>query len=207
MQILKARFRSPATFLEMYNKEAPWGGLFCPTTNPLEENAPVLVEVRFPGLPNKIILRGRVLWWRSAVPRLRVRAGAMVEFSELDHDKRDFLLEVASGQRAEAIKRRHTRIPIEIIVRWRPVNSSTYRESELQDISVGGAQLMTDEPLEIGEDIVLELTTPGAAQSISIAGKITFHGKNYKGVRFMYRDAGGTQRLREVVRRLIAKSK
>jgi Tfp pilus assembly protein PilZ len=204
MRILKARFRSGRDFLEAYNADLPTGGLFCPTTYALEENQEVVAEIHFPGLPNKMLLRGTVVWWRTALPRLRVRAGAMVAILDAERDKRDFVLEVASGRRQEGIKRRHPRIPVEMHVRWRPADSPLLRESELHEISVGGALLVTDEPLAVGDEIVVEFTTPGGAQPIAVAGKITYHSSAGNGVRFIYRDGGGSQRLREVVRRLIA---
>ena len=98
MLILKTRFRSKREFLEAYNEDLPNGGLFCPTTRALEENDPVVVELHFPGLPNKMLMRGEVVWWRSALPRLRVRAGAMVTFLEDEEQKRDFILATAEGQ-------------------------------------------------------------------------------------------------------------
>ncbi len=204
MRILKARFRSGRDFLEAYNADLPAGGLFCPTTRPLEENEAVVAEIHFPGLANKMLVRGAVVWWRAALPRLRVRAGAMVAFTEAEREKRDYILEVAAGRRQEGIKRRHPRIPIEMQVQWRPSDSPLLRESALREISVGGALLVTEEQLHVGDEIIIEFTTPGGAQPISVAGKITYRSPAGSGVRFMYRDGGGSQRLREVVRRLIS---
>jgi Tfp pilus assembly protein PilZ len=203
MLILKTRFRSKREFLEAYNEDLPHGGLFCPTTQGLEENEQVVVELHFPGLPNKMLMRGRVVWWRSALPRLRVRAGAMVTFLEEEKQKKDFILEVAEGDKIDAIKRRHPRIPVEMTVRWRSGDSPHYQESMLRDISIGGALLVTDDQLQTDAEIVLELTTPGGAGPIPIAGKVTYRTEEGVGIKFLYRDGGGSQRLREVIRRLI----
>jgi Tfp pilus assembly protein PilZ len=204
MRILKARFRDRREFLEAYNEDLPHGGLFCPTTSALDEDEPVVAEIHFPGLPNKMMVRGKVVWWRAALPRLRVRAGAMVAFSEPERDKRDYILEIASGQRTDGTKRRHARIPIEMAVRWRRVDEPSLRESQLREISVGGALLLTEEKLAQGDEVILELTTPGGAQPISITAKVTYAGAAGCGLRFIYRDGGGSQRLREVVRRLVS---
>jgi Tfp pilus assembly protein PilZ len=204
MLILKTRFRNKSEFLEAYNEDLPHGGLFCPTTRVLQENDEVVVEVHFPGLPNKMMLRGQVVWWRSALPRLRVRAGAMVTFLEEECDKRDFILRSAEGDSQNAIKRRHPRIPVELEVRWKTVEDSDFRKAVLRDISIGGALLVTDEQLQPGDDVVVELITPGGASPIPIAGKVTYAADTGAGVRFTYRDGGGSQRLREVVRRLIS---
>jgi Tfp pilus assembly protein PilZ len=203
MQIIKTRFHDKREFLDAYNDDLPHGGLFCPTTTALNEREPVLVELHFPGLPNKMILRGKVLWWRSALPRLRVRAGAMVAFDEPEREKKDFILEIAAGQRESGIKRRHARIPISLAIRWRPADTSGLFEGELREISIGGALLFTSETLTLGDEIIIEVVTPGGADPISIAGKVTFASDGGNGIRFLYREGGGSQRLREVVRRLI----
>ncbi|PID38527.1 MAG: hypothetical protein CSA65_04825 [Proteobacteria bacterium] len=202
MRVLKARFRDADAFLEAYSDEPPQGSLFCPTTTPLEEGQEVVVEISFPELPNKTMLRGTVLSWRSALPRLRVRAGAEVAFDAVDDDKRLFLLEVAAGEHQDAVKRRHARVPVEVPCRWRLADVAESAEGTLRDISIGGAQLIIDEELELDSDVVVELTAPGGAQPISIAAKVSNAIDNAYGLRFIYRDGGGSRRLREVVRRL-----
>jgi Tfp pilus assembly protein PilZ len=202
VRVLKARFRDAEAFLEAYSDQEPRGSLFCPTTTALEEGQEVVVEISFPELPNKTMLRGHVLSWRSALPRLRVRAGAEVAFDGVDDDKRLFLLEVAAGKRQDAVKRRHARVPVEVPCRWRLADAAETAEATLCDISIGGAQLITDEQLEIDSDVVLELTAPGGAQPMSIAAKVSNTLDRAYGLRFVYRDGGGSRRLREVVRRL-----
>lgn len=204
MRILKARFRSRGEFLDSYQEDLPHGGIFCPTTQALEDDEEVVVEVHFPGLPNKMMLRGAVVWWRSALPRLRVRAGALVAFPEEEAGKTSFIVATADGQKTRAVKRRHPRIPLQVPVHWRPGDSPQLRESKLLDISVGGALLLTDETLAVDQEIILELVIPGGATSLSIAARVTHDGPGGVGVRFLYRDGGGSQRLREVVRRLVS---
>ena len=79
MQILKVRFRTNSEFEANYQGDLMSGGLFCPTTAPLDRGEPVIVELSAPALPNKVLIRGTVRSWRPALPRLRVRAGAVVE--------------------------------------------------------------------------------------------------------------------------------
>lgn len=203
MRVLKARFRDIQSFLEACNTDLPFGGMFCATTQPLEREEEVLVEVRFPGLPNKMLLRATVMDWRSALPRLGVRAGAMVAFVEEDEEKNNFLLEVARGKRTGAIKRKHARLPIEMPVRWRLSHATDPQQAQLRDISIGGAQLVTEHDLDVDSDLVLEIVVPGGAQPIQIAAKISNKTEGGYGVRFVYRDGGGSRRLREVMRRLI----
>lgn len=203
MEILKVRFRTNEEFESNYDEELPNGGLFCPTTTPLEDEQQVIVELSVPALPNKVLIRGHVRSWRPALPRLRVRAGAVVEFDASEAEKRDFVLETLAGTRGPSPRRRHTRLPVQVPVRYRLSDDAEMHESYLTEISVGGAMLNTAEPLELDIDVILEITPPGAVSAISISGKTTYHGKEGgTGLKFVYRDGGGSRRLRELVRRL-----
>src|SRR5688572_8583028 len=97
MEILKIRFRTNEEFQQYYDDSLGRGGLFCPTTTPLEVGQPVIVELSVPALPNKVLIRGVVRKWRPALPRLRVRAGATVEFDADEANKRDFVLGTVKG--------------------------------------------------------------------------------------------------------------
>jgi len=205
MQIIKVRFRSKAEFQKHYNDELEQGGLFCPTTTEYEASDPVVVELNVEGLPNKVMVRAKVVWWRPALPRLRVRAGAMVEFEPDEAPKRDFILDVFAGKCSGAQRRRHTRLPVHIPVRWRPANSAEMREAGISEVSVGGALLKTDETLQMGDEVIIEMTTPGGTAPISIAGKVTYRAEGEgSGIKFLYRDGGGSRRIREVIRRIKA---
>jgi Tfp pilus assembly protein PilZ len=203
MQILKVRFRTNAEFQESYQGDLPCGGLFCPTTSPLAVGEMVVVELSAPALPNKVLIRGQVRAWRPALPRLRVRAGATVEFCADEKEKHTFIVQTISGKRGPAPRRRHTRLPVAIAVRYRTSESADFAQSELTEISVGGALLDTAEPIALESDVILEITPPGAVSPLSISGKATYHLPNGKtGLKFVYRDGGGSRRLRELVRRL-----
>lgn len=207
VQIVKLRLRSAQDFLSSYVPEGPAGGMFCPTTTPLEPGQEVVIELAAPELPNKIMVRGEIRSWRPALPRLRVRAGAQVRFLPTERGKRDFLLECFSGPEArttEVRKRRHARLPVEIPVRYRVGNNPEVLESGISEISAGGALLRTPGgPLPLDTAVVLELRIPGGEQEIQVSGKVTYQaGADGTGIKFLYRDGGGSRRLRELVRRL-----
>ena len=204
MHILKVRFRSNKDFQEAYARDLPLGGLFCPTTTELHPGEKVIVEINADELPNKVLLRGTVKWWRPALPRLRVRAGGLVEFMGDEKDKREFVVRVLGGgtQPGQLKKRRHTRIPIEVPVRYRTEGTAFYIPSGLREISVGGALLRTEKPLPLGTEVIVEVTPPGGVSPMAIAGKVAYHAGADAGIKFLYRDGGGSRRLRELIRRL-----
>ena len=50
--------------------------------------------------------------------------------------------------------------------------------------------------------MVLEITPPGSEAPFDLSGRVVYHaGANQTGVRFIYREGGGSRRLRELVRR------
>lgn len=203
MEILKVRFRTNEEFDEHYQNDLPSGGLFCPTTTALEEGQTVVIELSVPALPNKVLIRGVVRSWRPALPRLRVRAGAIVEFMPEEEPKRKFVLETLAGTRGPSPRRKHTRLPVDIEVRYRMTDDAGFSETRLTEISVGGAMLATESPLPLESDVILEITPPGAVSPIAISGKVAYHGPSGgTGLKFVYRDGGGSRRLRELIRRL-----
>jgi Tfp pilus assembly protein PilZ len=201
MYILKARFHGREDFMEAYQSEAPAGALFVATTTPLEADQNVIVELVCDGLPNKVLFRGTVLAWRPALPRLRVRAGATVAFAPEEEEKRRFILAALAGE-VNPPRRRHTRIPVAVPVRYRLPGTADQSVGELGEISMGGALIKTDAHIPLGTEVVLAVTPPGAAASIEISGRVGYHAPNGIGVKFVYRDGGGSRRIRELIRRL-----
>jgi Tfp pilus assembly protein PilZ len=202
MQILKARFRGHDDFMQAYSGEKETGTLFVATTTPLESGEDVIVELVCDGLPNKVLIRGQVVSWRPALPRLRVRAGATVAFAADEDDKRRFVLATLSGD-LKPPKRKHTRIPVAVPVRYRIPGTSDVQEGSLTEISVGGALLKSQNgKVDLGTEVVLELLPPGGAAPMSIAGKVAYHAPGGTGLKFVYRDGGGSRRIRELIRRI-----
>jgi hypothetical protein len=202
LNILRVRCRSAEEFRGYYNSDHPDGILFCPTTTALPNDAPVVVEIACKGLPNKVLVRGVVLSWRPALPRLRVRAGAMVRFAPEEASKRDFVLQTLMGDRQSTLKRKHTRIPVGMAVRMRVGNEPDSLEAELREISVSGALVAARVQPPIGTDVILDIVPPGGIAPMSISGRVLYHaGAGQTGIKFMFREGGGSRRLRELVRR------
>ncbi len=205
MVILKLRIRSADEWRELAPSESVSESVFIPTTDELEAGQQVIIEVSSALLPNKVLIRGAVQTWRPALPRMRVRAGATVELSTDEQVKLTFLHEVFSGKRTDVPRRRHHRLPVSVMVRYRITNSSSYIDSAISEIGVGGALLTTPEPLPIDTELTVEVVPPGGAAAIEIAGRVSYHvPSGGSGLRFVSRDGDGERRLRELIRRLRA---
>jgi hypothetical protein len=203
MQILKARFHGRDDFMEAYQADPPSGALFVATTTPLEADETVIVELVCDGLPNTVLFRGTVLAWRPALPRLRVRAGATVAFAPEEEEKRRFILAALAGE-VSPPRRKHTRIPIEVGVRYRLPGTADMVTGKLTEISVGGALLQSPHKgsIPLGTEVVLEILPPGGAAPMPITGRVGYHAPNGNGLKFIYRDGGGSRRIRELIRRI-----
>jgi uncharacterized protein (TIGR02266 family) len=206
MRILRARYRSGEEFLRHYQPSLQGGGLFYPTREAIPLGDHVIVEVRFPELCNKQLLRGFIAWRRAGKHRTKLRAGLGIEFLPAEAKRRDFCLAVAKGEIAEMITRRHRRLPVQLTADWRVVLDRETHHSHVEDIGPGGAFLRTTEFLPPGTEIVLDVKPPGSLRPLEIAGRVAWtrhtEGEEGIGVEFKARDAGGTRRLKELVRRL-----
>jgi Tfp pilus assembly protein PilZ len=202
MQILKARYRTRNEFMEAYSNELPHGGLFVATTTPLKAGSAVVIELNCDGLPNKVLIRATVHSWRPALPRLRVRAGAVLAFDARERDKREFVLGTLQGSIKDPPRRRHTRLPVTVPVRYRRLDTSELRDGNLIEVSIGGALLHADGPPAVGTELVLSLMPPGGAAPMEIEGKVSYVSPDGAGIKFSFRDGGGSRRLRELIRRI-----
>ena len=206
MRILRARYRSGEEFLRHYQPSLAGGGVFFPTREAIPLGTPVIVEFRFPGLCNKQLLRGFVAWRRAGKHRTKLRAGLGIEFLNTEAKRRDFVIAVAKGEIVEMITRRHRRLPVTLVANWRVICDRDTHHSHVEDIGPGGAFLRTTDFLPPGTEIVLDVTPPGSLRPLEIAAKVCWtrhtEGEEGIGVEFKARDAGGTRRLKELVRRL-----
>ena len=209
VKLLRARFSSREEFLSFYLATPLDGGMFFPTREALPVGQEMAVEVRFPGLVAKTVLRCRVAWRRRGRHRSKLRAGVGIEFLPMEVTKRDFLLRVARGERErDALpKRRHRRVPTEMRVTWRLKEEPHLATGTLDNIALGGALLRTAVAAPVGRDIIVALSPPGAARPAEVEGRIAWcvpvgAGGVAIGVQFKARDVGGVRRLKEVVRRV-----
>lgn len=162
----------------------------------------MVVELVCKALPNRVLIRGTVVSWRPALPRLRVRAGAVVKFAAEEAQKRDFVLETLGGKRRPTPRRKHTRIPIGLPAKLRVGNDPDSLVADLREISVSGALVSCPVQPPLGTDVVLEIVPPGGMTPMDLAGRVLYHAApDQTGIKFLFREGGGSRRLRELVRR------
>src|SRR5436190_1015537 len=175
MRIIRARYRNGNEFLRHYQPSFDGGGIFFPTREALDEGQRVVVEVRLPGMPQRVLLRGTVAWRRAGRHSTKLRAGLGIEFHQGDAARRDFLLEVARGDVPKEIQaRRHRRLPVDLSVEWRMPNERASHTGEIEDISVGGCFIRSEGSPAPGGDIFLHVSPPGSVQPLEIAARVAW---------------------------------
>lgn len=203
MNILRLRCQDAEEFESVLRKDENGTLVFCPTTTPLISDTPVVIELVCKALPNRVMIKGIVLQWRPALPRLRVRAGVTVRFDEAEGQKVAFVTETLRGIRPPAPRRKHTRLPVALPATLRIEGQPLTSQVELREISVSGALVGGIAPPPIGTEVVLEFVPPGGEAPMDLAGRVLYHAsEDGTGIRFLFREGGGSRRLRELVRRI-----
>jgi Tfp pilus assembly protein PilZ len=209
MTILKAHFANGAAFLQHYLAELPNGGIFFPTRKPLAIAESIVVSIRLGKRRSPTLVRGQVVWRRPGKHSTKTKAGIGIEFLPTEAQTREYLVSVARGDSAEMVSRRHQRLPVELPVRWQVPGALEDKSGILRDIGRGGAFVKTEDSLpDKTEDVVLKVSPPGAEVAMPLQARVAWQGhpggEHGFGVEWKARDAGGTRRIKELVRRIEA---
>jgi Tfp pilus assembly protein PilZ len=210
MRLLRLRVRSADDWRQSLATGTVAGAVFVPTTERMIDGEEVLVEVTGPTLPNKVVFRGAVQSWRQALPRLRVRAGATVQFAVGQEHKTSFIDTALDGGATDVPRRRHDRYPVNLAVEFRIGASGSKLAGTLIEVSAGGGLLLSATMPAVGLDLLVDITPVGAVAPMTLAAKVSYHttiavtAQLAAGMRFVNRDSDGARRLRELVRRLVA---
>ncbi len=179
-------------------------GLQVYTTERFEPGEELLLEVYFTGLPVKLMVRAVGKKWHHARPRLRVRAGGVLRCVGSEWRKLLFLRDAVTSHVDFEQRRRHTRQPVLVELRWRRQGEHDLVHATITEISEVGALLLTPTPLPVGEELIIEITPPGSTRALQVQAIVrnTDHTDGV-GIEFLSRDGGGVTRLRELIRRLV----
>lgn len=194
-------------FLASFDASFEYGGIFCPTRMKLNEGDPVVVRVGLGRRKPAVLFHGRVAWRRAGRHSQKIRAGLGVAFDSEGPSKTEFLMEFGQNQ-DERSRRRHERIRVEVPVSWRLSGSASVEaraRGTLSDIGRGGAFVRSVDLVPEETEIVLELEPPGAQVAMAVTARVTRSVRGPDagfGVQWRARDAGGSKRIRELVRRL-----
>jgi Tfp pilus assembly protein PilZ len=134
----------------------------------------LLVELSFPGLPNRALLR-------AMITSITFEHGLRFVIDEADASTRDFLLSIARGDNVVVgAHRDHTRFPTTLRARW-SVSGATDREETtiVEDLSAGGAFVQAPHPPDVGAEVELTIAVP-VGPTLETSGHVAWvrHGKS-----------------------------
>ena len=210
MRILQAKYQSGSAFLddvlpaEGEDGEKRGRRIRHKTRIALRKGEPVILEVAFPGLPNRVLLRGRV----TATDRGDGQA-TLVEIDGEDRTALDFLMEQASKGSREGVRpRKHDRVPLGLPVDWRVEGSGDVIISSTDDVGIGGLQIRTLSPPPVGTELTLRVALdPPDGEEVAIPGKVVWvrQDEDFQGmgVQFLPTDAQDKRPLRELLRGIL----
>mgnify|MGYP001560716797 CR=1 FL=1 len=215
MKILFATFDSADQFLRRLEP----GGLDSPTTLRVTTRAryaagqPVILEIGFPGLPNRILTRAAAMGGCApAASAARSRRPATSSASSDDDQifrlagsedaKRDFLIAVAAGRGSGSWTRRHRRFPLRLPARFVIDGEGVplRGDAETEDLGSGGVALRTTRSLPGGALVTVVLEPGGGAEDIELAGRVAWSRSSAVGVEFDHLTSEPRRRLRTLLR-------
>lgn len=203
MRFVTCAFGSAEDFLASYSRDYPEGALHCRTRRDLALDEDVLVEVDFPGLANRTLMRGSVV-------ALERRRAIWVRLNAADAHRRDFLVGLAKGDIAptEQVSRGHLRIPATLPVTCRidEVDDPGGRvHGHTRDVGGGGVFVHSVTPPATGTRVALVLGPTRAGDSFALDGRVAWIRRDPRahgfGVRFDPRGEHDGRRLRALIRR------
>ncbi len=205
MRLLTCAFASAVEFLDCYSVESAEGVLYCRTRSALEIGEELVVEVAFPGLPNRTLMRGSV----AAVRRGRA---AWIRLHPGDAHGRDFLLRLARGelQPSDQVERGHRRIPVALPVTCRIEEIDDPPSERLlgttHDVGGGGAWVESSAAPAVGTRVSIVLGPMAAGgETFRLDGRVAWLRRDTRahgfGVRFDPKQSRDGRRLRAMLRR------
>jgi hypothetical protein len=212
LKILFATFASPEDFLDRLEvgveSSGDGGGiatLAVSTRARYEDGEQIILEIGFPGLPNRILTRAV-----AVSPRKRREDQQVFRLHKGEEHKRDFLIAVASGRATASWKRRHRRFPMRMPARFVVEGEEvTLRgDAETEDMGSGGLSLRTSRTLPDGAKVTVVLEpgedADGDIEELEFTGRVVWNRKDdsVTGVGIQFDSLGGEQmkRLRRMIR-------
>jgi Tfp pilus assembly protein PilZ len=213
MRILYATFSTPDEFLGRLALDGDAASLRIATKARFEPGEELILEIGFPGLPNRILLRAEAIAPGPDMPRAGKEPGKDKDGEEVafklasgEEDKRDFLVAVAAGRATASWKRRHRRFPMRLPARFvvERDDAPLRGDAEIEDLGSGGVSLKTSRTLPDGAKVTVVLDPLDGSPEIEFSGRVVWNRQDdsVSGVGIQFDTLGGDdmKRLRRIIR-------
>jgi hypothetical protein len=206
MKILFATYDSAEGFLSRLDMEGAGashaGHLRVPTKARYKEREAVVLEIGFPGLPNRVLVR-------ATFSKEASKADADFEIVPGEEHKRDFLVAVASGRaQAKSLARKHRRFPMRLPARFVVEGQAVplRGDAETEDVGPNGVFLKTPRSLPEGARVTVVLDPLDGSAELELHGRVVYtrankdEGEPGVGVQFDKPTTDDRKRLRRLIR-------
>jgi uncharacterized protein (TIGR02266 family) len=150
MRLVTLAFPSAAAFLTSIDD----GVITAATRTDAVLGEQLLVEISFPGLPNRALVRATVDGLLIDEEGLRVRV------SEEDSSTKDFMLRIARGELKMSAHREHKRFPASLAVGYTRDGGAEEHKGIVDDLGAGGTFVVTETPPPVGTRVKLTIEVP-----------------------------------------------
>lgn len=195
MRLLTLAYPDASDFLSAYDDASKT--LLARTKTEATVGEELVVEIAFPKLPNRPLVRARV--------REVVDGGLRLVLDETDASTRDFLLKAARGEPLDgAVHRVHKRFPTALPVSY--LLDGVSARSQVEDLSSGGCFVRADLPPGVGAKVTLDIVAPDEDEPLHLTGQVAWVRDGAEpgfGVEFDAPDTPDGRRLRTLLRRAI----
>lgn len=203
MRILLATYATPESFLENLGVAKDDATILAVETKArYEDGDKIILEIGFPGLPNRVLLRSVAF-----TPSREAGDFQWFRLDAAEEPQRDFLIAVASGRANASWTRRHRRFPMRMPARFVVEGDSgepSEIEAETEDMAAGGIALTASEALPDGAKVTVVLKPGDGSEEIEFAGTVVWNrdrGDSAEiGVQFDKPGGESMKRLRQIIR-------
>ena len=224
MKIHLLRFKNGNEFLSCYEQMEGDGGLVFPTRAALKPGETFVIEVKFPPLPNRVLVKATVSRAQKASPdgpgqksyplqKSHPLGTIVARFLRTEKPKRDFLLEMAkighhdsNGKLKRPAHRRYRRFPVDMGLTWQVKETELRHQGRVEDLSSGGMFVRTEWTPPVGTELKLTLQPDDAKGPLGLYGRVTWVSQGLRaggmGIRFQHNSRGEMRRIRRLIRHI-----
>jgi Tfp pilus assembly protein PilZ len=199
LRILFATYASPESFLDHLRLDDGNALLAVSTKANFADDEEAILEIGYPGLPNRILIRSHAAAAPDADDERK-----WFRIDDTEELQLDFLIAIASGKADASVKRRHRRFPLRMDAQIK-IEGEGGMDAQTADVHTGGLALETEEAVPDGTRVSVVLSTGEGSEEIEIAGTVVWNrhddGENAEiGIEFERTGGEDMKRLRQLIR-------
>jgi len=196
--------RNRQAFLDQFLPGDGHGMLLVPGNTHHLPGEAVTLELNFLAEQKNFRIRGVVKWREEPGAKSGPAGGVGVEFLESERPVRDLVLTFVEGREIRFVERTDHRFPVSLQIAYK--TDSTFITDYTDDVSQGGAFIVTEKMLPMGSTVPLKVKVPGSLLPLKLMGVVCWTKRGPQGgmgVKFVF----DSERQKKKVETLVAQLK